>query len=755
MPDSQRLLKADAGTIMPPFMETKITLETALEHGLTEGEFAKIGEILGRWPNIVELGIFSAMWSEHCSYKSSRVHLSKFPTSGPQVIQGPGENAGVVDIGDSYAVIFKMESHNHPSYIEPVEGAATGVGGILRDVFTMGARPVATLDCLRFGEPSHERTAYLVSGVVKGISSYGNCIGVPTVGGSTRFHKCYNGNILVNAMNLGIAKTDAIFYGSASGIGNKIMYIGSKTGRDGIHGAVMASDSFGDESESKRPTVQVGDPFTEKLLVEACMEIFEKNLVEGIQDMGAAGLTSSAFEMADRGGSGVTMHLDKVPARETGMTPYEFMLSESQERMLLVAKPENEQAIKAVLGKWDLEAETIGEVEDHGYVKLMFNGELVGDIPVAPCVAAAPKYDRPRKRPKYLDEAWRFDCSSLPQTDIEESFFKLLSSVNLNSKRWITEQYDSMVGIGTVDGPGGDSAVIRVKGTKRAIAVSAGCNERYVYLDPERGGKIAVAVAARNVACSGAKPLATTDCLNYGSPEKPEVMWQFAESIKGMAKACEKLGVPVVSGNVSFYNQTGDTAIYPTPMIGIVGVLEDVSKAVRHSFQNENDVIFLLGETFAEIGGSDYLKTIHGADAGRPPAIDLEKEKALIELLQELSKESLISSAHDISEGGLLQTLAESSLGGKWGCRVDIDSDMRSDFFLFSESQSRAVVSMPEKNEEKAIELFNKHGVPFNAIGRVEERRFRISINGKSLIKTTVENLRNLFEGSFESAVFK
>jgi phosphoribosylformylglycinamidine synthase len=752
-----------SGDIIGYSMKTEVNLQTALDHGLTAEEFQKTKDILGRDPNIVELGIIAAMWSEHCSYKSSRIHLAKFPTTGKQVIHGPGENAGVVDIGDGTAVVFKMESHNHPSYIEPVEGAATGVGGILRDVFTMGARPVASLDCLRFGDVSHERTPYLVDGVIKGISSYGNCIGVPTVGGSTRFHECYNGNILVNVMNVGLAKTDAIFLGDASGVGNKVIYIGSATGRDGIHGAVMASDTFGEGSEEKRPTVQVGDPFTEKLLLEACLEIFREKLVEGIQDMGAAGLTSSSFEMAERGESGLTIHLDRVPMREEGMTPYELMLSESQERMLLVAKPENERKILDVLKKWDLEASTIGVVEDHGDVKLFFNGELVADIPVKPLVSAAPKLDRPTKRPAYLDKVNAFDTSSVKEPKkLDEVLLKLVSSMNLNSKKWITEQYDTMVGINTVVGPGSDCAIIRVKGeyasnknSKKAIAVSAGCNERYSYLDPYVGGLITVSETARNIACSGAKPLALTDCLNFGSPENPEIMWQFAESVRGLASACEALSIPVVSGNVSLYNQTGEDAIYPTPMIGIVGLLDDVEKRVPSFFQNGNDVIFLLGETYGEIGGSEYLKTIHGSDEGKPPTLDLEKEKALIELLQELAKEGLLSSAHDISEGGFAVALVESVLGGaKHGCRVDISTELRKDIFLFSESQSRVIVSLGEKNEGEAVEFFEKHGVPFTPVGRVGGTTVKISVNGDVAVRAGTGDLEDAFESSFSKALF-
>jgi len=751
------------GDIIGYFMNIEINLQTALEHGLTAEEFQKTKDILGRDPNIVELGVIAAMWSEHCSYKSSRIHLAKFPTTGKQVIQGPGENAGVVDIGDGTAVVFKMESHNHPSYIEPVEGSATGVGGILRDVFTMGARPVASLDCLRFGDVSHERTPYLVDGVIKGISSYGNCIGVPTVGGSTRFHECYNGNILVNVMNVGLAKTDAIFLGDASGIGNKVIYIGSATGRDGIHGAVMASDTFSEGSEEKRPTVQVGDPFTEKLLLEACLEIFREKLVEGIQDMGAAGLTSSSFEMAERGGTGLTLHLDRVPMREEGMNPYELMLSESQERMLLVAKPENEQKILDVLKKWDLEASTIGVVEDHGDVKLYWHGELAADIPVKPLVSAAPKLDRPRKRPEYLDRVNAFDTSAVKEPEkLDEVLMQLASSMNLNSKRWITEQYDTMVGVNTVVGPGSDCAIIRVKGeyapnkeSKKGIAISAGCNERYSYLNPYVGGLITVSETARNIACSGAKPLALTDCLNFGSPENPEIMWQFAESVRGLAEACEYLSIPVVSGNVSLYNQTGEDAIYPTPMIGIVGILDDVEKRVPSFFQNENDVIFLLGETYDEIGGSEYLKTIHGSDEGKAPALVLEKEKALIELLQELASGSLLSSAHDISEGGFAIALSECCLGEtNFGCRVDVSTDLRKDIFLFSESQSRVIVSMSERNESKAVDLLKKYHVPFTPIGRVGGETIKLSVNGDVAVRVGVGDLEEAFESSFSSVLF-
>ena len=697
----------------------QITPHTVADHGLSEDEFASIVKILGRRPNLTELGVFSVMWSEHCSYKSSLVWLKTLPTDGAGVICGPGENAGIVDIGDGQAAVFKIESHNHPSFIEPYQGAATGVGGIMRDVFTMGARPIANLNALRFGSPEHPKTRHLVAGVVAGIGGYGNCIGVPTVGGSTRFHECYNGNNLVNAMTLGIVKSDGIFLGRASGAGNKVIYIGSKTGRDGIHGAVMASDTFDEDSEEKRPTVQVGDPFTEKLLLEACLELFAEPLVEGIQDMGAAGLTSSSFEMASRGQSGLKIHLDRVPVREADMTPYELMLSESQERMLLVAKPENEARILEILGKWDLEAAVIGEVEDHDRVRLYFNGKLAGDMPVSALVDEAPVLERPMKEPEYLAATSVFDPLSVPEPEnIESVFFRLLCSPNLSGKKWITEQYDSMVGINTVTGPGSDAAVVRVKGTTKAIAVSTGCNERYCYLDPVTGGAIAVAEAARNVACMGARPIGATDCLNFGSPENPEIMWQFAKAVDGITHACRELDVPIVSGNVSLYNQTGDAAVFPTPMIGVVGLIDDVEKTVPSFFQNEGDVVFLLGETKSEIGGSEYLKTIHGRDAGLPPEIDLQKEKRLIETLLELADKKIISSAHDLSEGGLAQALAECSLSGNsLGCEVDMDSDMRGDVLLFSESQSRALITITPFAMKDLRPVLDSAKIPWKPVG--------------------------------------
>ncbi|MBI3794648.1 MAG: phosphoribosylformylglycinamidine synthase subunit PurL [Nitrospinae bacterium] len=732
-----------------------MTLKIAQEHGLDAAEFELTKKILGRVPNLVEIGIFSAMWSEHCSYKSSKVHLRRFPTTGKQVVQGPGENAGVIDVGNGLVAAFKMESHNHPSYIEPVQGAATGVGGILRDVFTMGARPIASYDCLRFGQPSHPKTRYLVGGVVHGISMYGNCFGVPNGGGSTRFHECYNGNILVNVMTIGLAKSDALFYGKASGVGNKVMYIGSKTGRDGIHGAVMASDTFGEESESKRPTVQVGDPFTEKLLLEACLEIFEKKLVEGIQDMGAAGLTSSSFEMAGRGGTGINMYLDKVPQRETGMTPYEIMLSESQERMLLVAKPENEADILEVLQKWDLEAVTIGEVTDHGRVKLFFYGELSADMPVDGCVDAAPKYERPMKKPEYLKITSAYDASNLPAPkSISAIFFSLLGSPNLSGKNWITEQYDTMIGTNTIFGPGHDANVLRVQGTNTALAVSTGCNETYCYLDPYTGGMIAISECVRNLACVGARALASTDCLNFGSPMNPEIMWQLSQAVDGISTAALALDAPIVGGNVSLYNQTDDLAIYPTPMMGVVGILEDVSKAVPSFFQSEGDEIFLLGETLAETGGSEYQKSVLGKDLGLPPSLDLNKERNLINALIALSDKRLSAGAHDCSEGGLLIALAECTLGKGLGCEVEIKSALRDDVLLFSESQSRAVLSVKTANAKAATDLLAKHNVPCVKIGVVTSGAFVVKVNGTAAVSTTAKEIQKVHGQSFEGQIF-
>ncbi len=727
----------------------KITDNVIKEHGLTAEEYKKILTILGREPNIVELGIFSVMWSEHCSYKSSRVHLKNFPTAGPHVIQGPGENAGIVDIGGGLAVAFKMESHNHPSFIEPYQGAATGVGGILRDVFTMGARPVATLNSLRFGSIENPRTRYLLEGVVSGIAGYGNCIGVPTVGGEVYFHESYDGNCLVNAMTVGIVKQEKIFRGRAAGEGNPVIYVGSKTGRDGIHGATMASDVFGEGGEERRPTVQVGDPFTEKLLLEACLEVFKTDHVVGIQDMGAAGLTSSSVEMASRGGSGIEIDVSLVPRREGGMTPYEVMLSESQERMLLVVKKGTEEAVMKIFHKWDLEARIIGRVTDTGTIRVKDGSSLVAEIPVASLTEEVPVYERPIKRPEWQDEVTRLDTDKIEEPgDYNEVLVKLLSSVNISSKEWVYRQYDHMVRTDTVVPPGSDAAVVRVKGTKKALAVTVDCNSRYCYLDPFTGGAIAVAEAARNLVASGAMPLAVTDCLNFGSPERPEVMWQFREAILGMSKACTALGTPVVGGNVSFYNETSGNAIYPTPTVGMVGLIEDLEKHTDQWFKDEGDMIALVGENLEEIGGSEYLKALHGIDRGRPPAIDLEKEKNVQGACLKAIKAGIIKSAHDVSEGGLAVALAECCLSrtAPIGASVELElNGMSPAAVLFGETQSRIVISFSEKNLDIVKKTADSSGAPFTVIGRVGGGSLRI--NG--LIELSLTEMEGAWRETF------
>ena len=728
-------------------------LKLALNHGLKEEEYKKIVENLGREPNPTEIGIFAAMWSEHCSYKSSKVHLKKLPTKGERVIQGPGENAGIVDIGDGICVAFKMESHNHPSFIEPYQGAATGVGGILRDIFTMGARPIALLDSLRFGDPKLPKTKYLVEGVVSGIAGYGNCIGIPTVGGEVYFEECYNGNPLVNVFALGITKKNEIFKGHASGIGNPVIYVGSKTGRDGIHGAVMASETFTREAEEKRPAVQVGDPFTEKLLLEACLELFKTEVVVGIQDMGAAGLTSSSVEMAGRGGTGITLNIDKVPRRETAMTPYEVMLSESQERMLLVVQKGKEEIAERIFRKWALDFAVIGEVTDSQRIKVMENGKTAVDLPIKPITKEAPLYRRPNKKPIYLRKVNKPRLSSLPiPNDMNAVLLKLISSPNLSNKRWICEQYDHMVRTNTIVAPGSDAAVIRVKGTDKALALTSNCNSRYCYLDPYVGSMIAVAESARNLACSGAKPLAITDCLNFGNPEKPEIMWQFKRSVEGMAEAARRLGTPVVSGNVSFYNETENKAIYPTPTVAMVGLIENLRKHITQWFKKEGDIIVLLGETKEELGGSEYLKLIHELVSGPPPYIDLEVEASLTNTLLEASEMGIINSAHDLSEGGLAVAIAESCFtpNGPVGVKINpIYGRIREDAFLFGESQSRVIVSLDRKNIRILENIASKFGVPMEVIGKVAGN----SLNIGDLINIQISKAYEAWAFGFEDVL--
>ena len=700
--------------------------EVLRSHKLTEEDYRHIKEILKREPNLLEIGIFSAMWSEHCSYKSSKKYLNGFPTKAPWVIQGPGENAGVIDIGDGMAAVFKMESHNHPSFIEPYQGAATGVGGILRDVFTMGARPVANLNALRFGNVyGDDRTGrhqrYLVRGVVEGIGDYGNCMGVPTVGGETFFDEAYNGNILVNAFTLGTCKRDEIFYGRAEGIGNPVIYVGSKTGRDGLGGAVMSSDSFTEESKSLRPTVQVGDPFTEKLLLEACLELFGHDYIVGIQDMGAAGLTSSSFEMAGRSGSGMRMDLDKVPAREDGMTPYEFMLSESQERMLICAKKGYEKEIIEIFEKWDLDVAVIGEVTDTGNMELFWHGEKVADIPIDPITEEAPVLDRPVKRPAYLDRIADTTIDDFPAVSNQEAFDRMLDSLEVVDKHWLYEQYDSMVQTNTVKGPGTtDASVIRVKESGKAIAMSSDCNPRYCYIDPRGGAAAAVMESGRNVAMSGAMPLAITDCLNYGNPEKPETMWQFAEGCEGIKEACAALTTPVVSGNVSLYNETDGTGVFPTPTIAMVGVNESQERVLPSSLSRAGNALYLIGQTGHHFGGSLYMKMLFGKVEGRLAPIDFEKERALWEFVIEANREGLLASAKDVSVGGIAITLAKMAATGNMGLHADIPLNDGRD--IFSETFSRAIV---EVENRKRFEAFaSEKGIYVTHIGACGGERF-------------------------------
>ena len=731
----------------------EITPELVAEHGLTEDEYERVKTALGREPNYVELGIYSVMWSEHCSYKSSRKYLRGFPTEGPQVIEGPGENAGVVDIGDGLACIFKMESHNHPSFIEPYQGAATGVGGIMRDVFTMGARPVASLNSLRFGAIDNQKTPYLLEGVVAGIAGYGNCMGVPTVGGEVYFHESYNGNCLVNAMTAGIVKKDKIFRSAASGVGNPLIYVGSATGRDGIHGAVMASDVFGDGGEERRPTVQVGDPFTEKLLLEACLEAFKGEHIVGIQDMGAAGLTSSSVEMAGKGGLGIEIDVAKVPRREDGMTTYEVFLSESQERMLMVASAGSEDAVMEIFHKWDLEAVVIGRVIEENVLRIINNDKLEAEIPVNSLTDDAPMYDRPFKRPDVQDELNSLNLDEIPEPeDYNEVLLRLAASENIASRAWIYRQYDHMVRTDTIVAPGSDSAVVRIKETGKAIALTTDCNSRYCYLDPYTGASIAVAEAARNLVASGAKPLALTDCLNFGNPERPEVMWQFKEAARGITDACIALDVPVVSGNVSFYNETSGLAIYPTPTIGMVGLIDDLKHHCTRSFVDEGDIILLVGETLNELGGSEYLKVIHGLDKGLPPSMDLALEKSVQQTCLEGIKTGIIKSAHDLSEGGLAVALFESCLlpDAIIGANINIGgSDLRVDATLFGETQSRFIVSVSPQTFDSFKDIADSNGVKAERIGTVGGSNLVID----GFIDLSVDMIRERWESTLTDYV--
>jgi phosphoribosylformylglycinamidine synthase len=711
-------------------------------HGLTREEYQRIVDALGREPTLTELGIFSVMWSEHCSYKSSRVHLKTLPTTGPRVLQGPGENAGAVDIGDNLAAVFKIESHNHPSFIEPYQGAATGVGGIIRDIFTMGARPIALLNSLRFGPLDDPLVRRTFAGVVAGIAGYGNSIGIPTVGGEVAFDESYTGNPLVNVFCLGIAAHDDIIKGVASGAGNPVYYVGAKTGRDGIHGATMASAEFDEKSAEKRPAVQVGDPFMEKLLLEACLEVMKSDALVGIQDMGAAGLTCSTCEMGSRGGAGVEVDVALVPQRETGMTPYEIMLSESQERMLMVVKRGRETEVERIFEKWDLHAVRVGEVTTDGKLRVRNRGEVVAEIPNRSLTDDAPLYRRPMSAPAYLAEAQQLSFVSLGKPPSPtDAFRRLLASPTVASKRWVYRQYDHMVRTNTLVLPGMGAGVVRVKGTPRALAMSVDCNGRFVYLDPYRGAQLAVAEAARNVACAGGLPIGATNCLNFGNPEKPEIMWQFARAVEGMGAACRALDIPITGGNVSLYNETDGRAVLPTPVIGVVGLIEDSSAVVRCGFRSQGDVVMLLGETRDELGGSEYLKVVHGMVRGTPPALGLAREAALHRVLVDGASTGLIRSAQDCSEGGFLITLAECCIGTGFGSRVDVPAvkPVGAEAFadvatLFSETASRVIVSTAPDREAELLDLASRHQVPVRRIGIVGGARIQVAIDGRRVI---------------------
>ena len=696
---------------------TKITADMVREHGLSDSEYARILELMGREPSMVELGIFSVMWSEHCSYKSTRVHLKKLPTKAPWVIQGPGENAGVIDIGDGDACIFKMESHNHPSFIEPYQGAATGVGGIMRDVFTMGARPIALLNALRFGSPEHPKTKRLVEGVVAGIAGYGNCVGVPTVAGETNFHTGYDGNILVNAMCVGLADADKIFYSAAPSAGLPVVYFGSKTGRDGIHGATMASAEFDDASDEKRPTVQVGDPFAEKLLIEATLELMASGAVAAIQDMGAAGLTSSSVEMAGKGGVGIELNLDAVPQRETGMSAYEMMLSESQERMLAILKPGREADGERIFQKWGLDAATIGWTTDTGHLVLKHKGETVCDVPLAPLFDDAPLYDRPWEAPV---PQVRLDASVVPPpADWTAAVLQVVGCPDMASKRWIWEQYDRHVMADTLDdsATGADAGIVRVHGTGKALAVTSDCTPRYVLNDPYEGGKQAVAEAWRNLTAVGADPIAITDNLNFGNPERPAIMGQIVRAIEGMAEACRELDFPVVSGNVSLYNETNGAAIPPTPTVGAVGLLADYDLRAGFASAVEGDTLVLLGATRGELGASIYLREVQGREDGAPPPVDLKLERKTGDLVRDLIRSGTVGAVHDLSDGGLLVAAADMALASQVGITLDAPAS-EPHGALFGEDQARYLIASP--NAADVLKAAAKAGVPAAVVGKVE-----------------------------------
>jgi phosphoribosylformylglycinamidine synthase subunit PurL len=711
--------------------------------GLSTDEFAMVEKILGRLPNYTELGLFSVMWSEHCSYKTSKPVLRKFPVTGEHVLQGPGEGAGIVDIGDEQAVAFKIESHNHPSAIEPYQGAATGVGGIIRDVFSMGARPVAILNSLRFGELDSARTKYLFKEIVAGIAGYGNCIGIPTVGGEIYFDPSYEGNPLVNAMCVGLIDHKDIQKGQAKGTGNTVMYVGAKTGRDGIHGATFASEELTEASESKRPAVQVGDPFMEKLLLEACLEVVQSDALIGIQDMGAAGLTSSSAEMASKAGYGIEMNLDLVPQRETGMTAYEMMLSESQERMLLVVTKGREAEIQEIFKKYDLDCVAVGTVTDDKMLRLHHNGQIVADVPADALAEDAPVYNMPSTEPAYYRENQAIKAEIPVVENVEETLMKLMQQPTIASKEWVYNQYDHMVRTSTVVSPGSDAAVVRIRGTRKALAMTTDCNSRYIYLDPETGGKIAVAEAARNIVASGAEPLAITDCLNFGNPEKPEIFWQIEKATDGMSEACKVLKTPVIGGNVSLYNETSGEAVYPTPVVGMVGLIKDLDHITTQAFKNAGDLVYLLGETKDEFGGSELQKLTSGKIFGKAPELDLEVEEKNQKAVLKAIQEGLVASAHDLAEGGLAVALAESAIGSE-GLGVKVNTTGHAVSALFSESQSRFILTV-KKEHQSEFEKVTSAAL----IGEITEQpTLQIVHDGETIIDTPIETLEKAWKGA-------
>ena len=740
-----------ATVVAPRFGDPEITADLVAEHGLSDEEYQKILGILGREPTYTELGLFSAMWSEHCGYKNSRPLLKQLPTKAPWVLQGPGENAGVIDIGDGFAIAFKIESHNHPSAVEPYQGAATGVGGILRDVFTMGARPIAVLDSLRFGSLTRPRVRYLFGGVVKGIGDYGNCVGIPNIGGEIYFDDAYEGNPLVNAMAIGLMHRDELIRGTASGVGNPILAVGARTGRDGIHGATFASEELSEATEAKRPQVQVGDPFTEKLLLEASLELIRSGHIVGIQDMGAAGLASSSTEMAARADTGVDIDTALVPVREEGMTPYEILLSESQERMLVVAKAGHEQDVINILNKWELEAAVIGRVTDDGMYRVRENGDIVVEVPGEPLVTGCPTYIREAREAEEVIALRRWTPTehetSLPHP--LRTLLRLLGSPNIASRAWIYDQYDTTVRTNTVIQPGGDAGVLRVRGTDKGIAAKVDCNGRYVYLNPRRGAMIAVAEAARNVVCVGARPRAITNNLNFGNPLKPEVYYQMREAVLGMGEACTAFDTPVTGGNVSLYNESPTGAIYPTPTVGMIGVLEDITKHVKSCFNSPQDAILLLGRNTDELGGSEYLKVVHGKVAGDAPMVALQAERALQECMLEIADERLAHSAHDCAEGGLAICIAESCIGDAerlLGATVALTDALTPAALLFGEAQGRIVISCAPGNVERVLKIAARHGVPATQIGSVGDVNGRFVLSGAGVtIDVEIEKLSEVY----------